>query len=420
MLIMVTRMLWLRSTVSLGFVVLTASCANEGRPTNDDEGLSSVADSADSANTNTESGSAGDATDFTDDGAGQPCTSDADCPGQVCLPASGACGDPGSCFLAEDCPEGQVCTDNLCMIGGDCGGFQFEIEAVPPNLLILLDRSGSMDASVPDTNLNRWEVAKLAIAQLTNGFDAQIRFGLATYSACVGNGCSAGTVVVPIADMNAAAINGFLDMTVGVGSGNGTSVDGNGKIEYLCDSGDPETSTGKSLNAQVGNQQIQDSMRDNAVLLITDGSESSECIDNGVDGPVAAANLFGQAIPVKTYAVGFGGANLGEINDIAQAGGTVQGYQADQADQLELALEQIANAVATCVFELDQVPPDPAEIYVFFDKVVPGVPNEAMNGWTYDPLTNTITFHGSSCEAIKAGTIVDIDIVYGCDEPPIG
>lgn len=402
---------------------LLLACGDGGRPS-DDEGLSSLDEAEstapDTSASESESADANTDTDFTDDGAGQPCEGDEDCPGQVCLPASGVCGDAGSCVLDEDCPEGQTCTDNACMIGSECGGFQFVIEAVPPNLLIMLDRSGSMDGSVPNTDLNRWEVAQLAIAQLTNGFDSQIRFGLATYSACVGNGCSAGTVVVPIADMNAGAINGFLDMTVGVGSGNGAGVDGRGKIEYLCDSGDPETSTGKSLQAQVGNPALQDPMRDNAILLITDGAESGDCIDNGVNGPVAAANLFGQAISVKTFAVGFGGANLDEINTIAESGGTTQGYLAEDPAQLEMALAQIANAVATCTFALDQVPPDPNEIYVFFDKMIPGVPNDAGNGWTYDPLTNTITFHGSACDSIKGGVIVDIDIVYGCNEPPIG
>jgi hypothetical protein len=417
-LVAMARLRFVGSTPLICLTLLASSCGGEGRTNGVDEGVSSIDDEA---GTGSASESADDSnTDFTDDDTGGSCTSDADCPGQICLLASGVCADAGTCMLDGDCPVGQACTDGACMIGGDCGGFQFEIEAVPPNLLIMLDRSGSMDGSVPDTNLNRWEVAKVAIAQLTNGFDAKIRFGLATYSACVGNGCSAGTVVVPVADMNAAAINGFLDMTVGVGSGSGTAINGDGKIEYLCDSGDSETSTGKSLEAQVGNPIIQDSMRDNAVLLITDGAESGDCIDNGIDGTAAAGHLFGQAIPVKTYAVGFGGANLDEINMIAQAGGTVQGYQADQAAQLEMALDQIANAVATCVFELDQVPPDPAEIYVFFDKLIPGVPTDPTNGWTYDPNTNTITFHGSSCEAIKAGTIVDIDIVYGCDEPPIG
>jgi hypothetical protein len=401
-----------------GLTLLASSCADEERPIGDDEGVSSIDGDGDGDSSGSGE-SADDAMDLTE-GDTQPCTSDEDCPGQVCLPASGICADAGSCVVDDDCPDGQVCTDGACMIGGECGGFQFEIEAVPPNLMILLDRSGSMDADVPDTDLNRWEVAKMAIAQVTGNFDAQIRFGLTTYSSCMGSGCSAGTVVVPIADMNANAINGFLDMTVGVGSNNGDSVNGEGLIEYLCDSGDPETSTGKSLDALVGHPSIQDPLRDNAVLLITDGAESGDCIDNGINSTAGAANLFGQAISVRTFAVGFGGADLDEINMIAQAGGTVMGYQADQADQLEMALDQIANAVATCVFQLDQVPPDPAEIYVFFDKMLPGVPNDMTNGWSYDPINNTITFHGTSCEAIKAGTIVDIDIVYGCNEPPIG
>ena len=46
--------------------------------------------------------------------------------------------------------------------------------------------------------------------------------------------------------------------------------------------------------------------------------------------------------------------------------------------------------------------------------------NDPNNGWTYDPMTNTVTFHGTACDAIKGGIIVDIDIVYGCNEPPIG
>jgi hypothetical protein len=284
----------------------------------------------------------------------------------------------------------------------------------------MLDRSGSMSAGVPNSDLNRWEVAKQAIEQVTTSFDAQIRFGLATYSACIDGGCSAGTTVVEVADQNAAAINAFLAMTAGSGSNNGDAINGEGLIEYLCDSGDPETSTGASLQAQLGSMPLQASERDNAILLITDGAETNACIVDDINGAAAAANLFAQAIPVKTFAVGFGGANLAEIDAIAAAGGTTSGYQADQADQLSAALEQIATAVATCTFELDQVPPDVAQIYVFFDKDPAGVPNDPDDGWTYDPATNTVTFHGPACEAIKSGAVVEIDIVYGCNEPPIG
>jgi hypothetical protein len=408
-------------SISLSLAVLVtlglACSSGEGRQSSD-SGITTFEQSTTAEGS--ETADSGMDTNTTLDG-GDPCTLDDDCPaGQVCLPASSECGPAGSCILDDDCPEGQSCVDGSCMIGGDCGGFEFSIEAVPPNLLIMLDRSGSMSGDVPGVNLNRWEVAKQAIAQVTTGFDDKIRFGLATYSACIGNGCSAGQVVVPIADQNAAAINAFLATTTGAGSSDGQNVNNDGLIEYLCDSGDPETSTGTSLGAQVGSPPLQDPARDNAILLITDGAESGECVVNGVTGPVAAANLFGQAIPVKTFAVGFGGANLDEINNIAQAGGTMTGYLADMAEDLNMALDQIANAVATCTFELDQVPPDASEIYVFFDKDPAGVPNDPVNGWTYDPMTNSVTFHGAACEAIKSGSVVDIDIVYGCNEPPIG
>ena len=81
---------------------------------------------------------------------------------------------------------------------------------------------------------------------------------------------------MPIADKNAGAINGFLSTAIDQGSSNGQGTSG-GKIKYLCDSGDPETSTGKSLAALVGESTLQDPTRNNVVILLTDGSESGEC-----------------------------------------------------------------------------------------------------------------------------------------------
>ena len=94
------------------------------------------------------------------------------------------------------------------------------------------------------------------------------------------------------------------------------------------------------------------------------------------------------------------------------------GYFAEDPMQLAMALDSIAAAVASCTFTLDEVPQDPSMIYVFFDLDPAGVPNDPVNGWTYDPATNSITFHGTACEAIKNGAIVNIDIVYGCNMPP--
>ncbi|MEM6990557.1 MAG: hypothetical protein AAF721_08675 [Myxococcota bacterium] len=301
----------------------------------------------------------------------------------------------------------------------ECGGDEFSFNASPPNLMILLDRSGSMTGDVNGSSDNRWEVATAAIEQVTLAFSSDIRFGLAIYSSCEPGGCSAGQIVVPIADNNAAAIHGWLNTTAAAGSLDGAGVDLGGKTLILCNSGFPETSTGVSLQALVGEPSLQDPERTNAVLLLTDGGESSECTDF-INGPGGASELFGQNIPVRTFAVGMGGASEAQLGQIAIAGGTVVPYFADQAADLQMALQAIAATVAACTFTLDQVPDDLSELFVFFDGDPAGVPQDAMNGWSYDPASNTITFHGSACEAIESGATANIDIVYGCNLPPEG
>ena len=43
---------------------------------------------------------------------------------------------------------------------------------------------------------------------------------------------------------------------------------------------------------------------------------------------------------------------------------------------------------------------------------------DATNGWTYTDNTHTsITLHGSSCDAVTAGTITTVTIVFNCHVP---
>ena len=353
-------------------------------------------------------------------GTGSNCSTDDDCPdGERCAPISGVCLPPDACVLPGDCEGGFVCEDGTCTIGGDCGGFAFEINNVPPNVMILLDRSGSMNGEVPGSSDNRWEVAVSVVDTVTSAFDQSIRFGLATYSSCLPGGCSPGAIVVPMLPLNAANIQTFLGNTAGVGSVSGQLPGLDGRIHYLCESGNPETSTGVSLADLVGEPSLQDPERNNAILLITDGGESGECTDN-VNGPGGAAALYGQAVPVLTFAVGFGDAVSEQLEEIAIAGGTEHGLLANDPASLQMALESALQTVASCTFTLDQVPDDPSQIFVFLDLDPAGLPNDPVNGWTYDPLTNSVTFHGTACQSIKDGSVVDVDVVYGCNMPPAG
>ncbi len=370
----------------------TGSTTNTSASTTDN--ASSVSDSSDSSNSSPST---------TNPGTGPECEDDSDCPGgQQCAWLENVCIDADACLSDQDCEPGTVCEDGACVIGGDCGAQGFELEAVPPNLMIVLDRSGSMDGDVQGSNKNRWEVAKDAIKQVTQTYDADIRFGLVTFSGCdFFNECSPGEIIHPPQPNNAGAINSFLDPK---------------GFLYLCNTGNPETSTGNTLLELVGYPLLQDPSRSNAVLLLTDGNENSECKDN-TDGTMAAAALHAQEQPVKTFAVGFSDGIIGSLADIATAGGTGQPYNATNPQELEAAMQQIAQTVASCDFILNDTPPDEDKVYVFFDDMEPGIPNDADNGWTYDPDTNTLKFHGEACDAIKNGEVADIDVVYGCNLP---
>jgi hypothetical protein len=45
------------------------------------------------------------------------------------------------------------------------------------------------------------------------------------------------------------------------------------------------------------------------------------------------------------------------------------------------------------------------------------IPQDATDGFTYDAATQSITLHGASCAAIRAGTTTRIDAAYGCPVP---
>ena len=44
---------------------------------------------------------------------------------------------------------------------------------------------------------------------------------------------------------------------------------------------------------------------------------------------------------------------------------------------------------------------------------------DASNGVTYDQGSQSMVFHGTSCDQIKGGGSVKLDIIYGCKGAPI-
>ena len=337
---------------------------------------------------------------------GLPCDAEADCG------AGGTCGESGTCEPNETggpcvdsmaCPVGQECLDGFC----GCEGVLFTADRVPPNILISLDRSSSMVTNdVPGTSptKNRWTVAKEAIGSLLAAHGDDIRFGLKLWPgsnlACsTGGSCSPGTVRVDPAEGTAAAINGDL-------AGAGT-----------CNYGTPITG---SLTSLLGDSRLLDSARPNYVILVTDGQQQS-CTGDPVD---AVADLRAQDPSVQVFVVGFSGdVDATQLTNMAIAAGTDRPgtpkyYQADNADQLNEAFDEIAGSVLSCTYVLDGAPPDD-DLYVYFDGDPVDRDQTGTDGWNFDPGSNTITFYGAACESLQAGEVNDLQIVYGCPQSPV-
>lgn len=110
------------------------------------------------------------------------------------------CNPDGKCYAqctqaGDQCGDGYTCTyDGHCLPGepgngsgsgsNDCPRVAFTAKAVTPSVLLLIDRSGSMQTSNLG-NITRWEAVRRALVDPTNGVVTQLEskayFGAMTY-----------------------------------------------------------------------------------------------------------------------------------------------------------------------------------------------------------------------------------------------
>lgn len=316
------------------------------------------------------------------------------------------CIDEGTCLANGDCAKGTVCdaATKKCVPGGGCGQQEANTTPIPPNLLIVLDRSCSMTENI--AGQSKWKIAVAALNQLMVTYANQIRFGLTLFPDLVMPSCAQDTIPIPPAPGNEMAITTLLTSSLM-------------NADPYFPNGPCVTNIDSAMDQASKEPAFLDTTRASYALLLTDGKQSSCNVaggDNGTLQIITAMNTAG----VKTFVIGFGsGADPASLSQFADAGGvpepTTHFYDAADAASLATALDTIANATIGCDFKLDTVPPDPGSIFVFFNNEP--LSGDATNGWTYDAATNTVTFHGTSCDQLKAGTVTDVDVVFGCDMP---
>lgn len=315
-----------------------------------------------------------------------------------------------------DDATGGIDANETAVDSASCGAQMEQIGVVnlgdPPDLLVVLDRSGSMNApppAFPPIFTPKWSIMRTGLTSVVMSKQTNIKFGLLEFPSddlCVADA----TPEVPIGLGSSPAFNGYFAGRAANGS-------------------TPAHTSLASALTYYNTLPVNPAGR--YVLFATDGEPN--CLGgvpdtaSNAETVAAVTGLFNAGIKTFVLGFGFGAFPVGVLNDAAIAGGVPKPgagnkfYEANNQAELDMALAAIAGGVIvpTCAFALASVPPDPNNVTVTVNGMV--VPRSTMhtNGWDYHPDAMTITFFGSWCDTIKGGASTSVEFVYGCPGPVI-
>jgi len=300
------------------------------------------------------------------------------------------------------------------VLNGECARQDFDLARTPAEILIVLDRSGSMKETPSGSKgASKWDLVVPGVNEVVTATDATVSWGLKVFPEGEGSECIAGSVTSAIPVAIAAANAGAVTAQV-----TATTPEGNG------------TPTGDAIKAAVAYLKTLTDPNPKFILLATDGEPS--CAGTSKDASDARAYAV-QAVTdaaskgFKTVVVGVATTKSSAtraLNDMAVAGQMARAdtdpaatkfYLASTKDELVQSLEQITGQVSSCVFDLTTKPPDPGNIAVHVNDQKAPQDTTRMNGWDYTSSNFLqIEVYGSWCDQIKAATSNRVNLVLGC------
>jgi von Willebrand factor type A domain len=287
----------------------------------------------------------------------------------------------------------------------NCGSVTSETTRQPADVLLVLDRSSSMNYSTSaDSNCNggssctaRWPALTSAVNSTLASTSGSINWGLKLFASPSGGACGVTSgVEVAISSTSVAAIQSQISS---ISPGNNTP-------------------TAQAIEAATGYLKTVSDTHGKYILLATDGepncapggSNTSKNVQGTVDA-ISAAKAAG--FPVWVIGIG---PSVGNLDNFAAAGGTNNYYPATSPQALSDAFASIGTIVAaTCTFTSNQAPPDPDNIAVYLNKKL--VAKDPVNGWSFGPSALVVVLNGSSCAEATSGNET-VQILFGCPNGP--
>ena len=317
------------------------------------------------------------------------------------------------------------------------------------NMLVVFDRSGSMEAAW--AGVPKYESAGKALtaaiapvqAQLTVGgvfFPSPIVVNTAAQTQCP-NGCDitnidhwlptgAGCCLAPLTDtcpVNAISEPDQIDFT--------TATTFMSTLPRLWSLNDPTASGGTPLERgieraaeAIAKRTFTDKLM---VFVITDGEPNCGTNERRVLEQVAKWHTAG----IETYVIGLPGAQPAAefLAMLAKAGGSDKYMDPKNPAELETRLRAVLSravrtGLSSCTIKLGAHAKDVDKLMLHItqdgkDKPVPAAEGRDAS-WQLNPAGDEITLGGELCKAAKAGTFDSLHFTFGCtstppSEPPI-
>jgi hypothetical protein len=357
-----------------------------------------------------------------------------------------------------------------------CGATTAEADVKLVNVLLVIDKSGSM-ADVPaGFATDKWTAMKTAISAALDPVKGAISFGLELFpfdttaripilgcgAACCAMPTGAAAINIPIESGTAAfpkilgAVasqdpGGATPMAAALKevlayftTGAGSKLQG-GKYVVLATDGAPNCNAGATCTAATCTVNIDAAGKAGAPPCVAANTNccanpqygsAVQCLDDSATASqIAALKIAG----VTTYVIGIPGSESYStvLDSFAVAGGqpasaTSPKYFAVSASGGTAALTDAFKAITTklvtaCDLKLKSDPPDPTLLNVRIDGAfVPKAEGDAgadggANGWRLDQSTSppTVILVGATCDNIKANGAKNVQVLFGCPYIPI-